>query len=260
MSRQTPRRVEGSEFLGERAGDMKASKDGYFTRAFVMTPGDLERLVKVIEDYAAIRYLKVSCADEVDREFPSVDELLKFENPPKKSIKALRIFTAPRGDMTSLTLRFDTDSMRNIYYSVEGEESAVLDFMEQLEERLSGMRPWYALAADTGYRGLLLPFLVGMVTVSLILQIGVRAAVSLGLMSEKPDSYAPLVVAGIALTLIGMYSQQIILNIRKAFFPNGMFAIGQGAKRYKDADIIRQAIIVGFAIEILGGITLAFFI
>lgn len=239
---------------------MKASKDGHFTRAFVMTPGDLKRLVKVIEDYAAIRYLKVSCADEVDREFPSVDELLKFENPPKKSIKALRIFTAPNGDMTSLTLRFDTDSMRNIYYSIEGEESAVLDFMEQLEERLSGMRPWYALVADTGYRGVLFPFLVGLATSWLIVAGVVRSAISIGLLPEIWNLSVQAVIGTVALFLLGMFAQQSILKIRRAFFPNGMFAIGQGAKRYKDADIVRQAIIVGFGIEILGGVTLAFFI
>lgn len=239
---------------------MKASKDGYFTRAFVMTPDDLKRLVEVIEGFATIRYFKISCADKVDREFPSVDELLKFENPPKKSIKALRIFTASKGDITSLTLRFDTDSMRNIYYSVEGEEAAVLDFMERLEERLSGMRPWYALAADTGFRGMLLPALVGGVTALVVHTVGLRALLSTGLLPEKPSSYAQLVFASTVSVLVGVGVQLPIMKIRKACFPNGMFAIGQGAKRYRDKDVIRQAVIVGFAIEIIAGVTLAFLI
>lgn len=240
---------------------MRASKDIHFSRPFVMTPDDLTKLGDIIESFSTIRSIKLSCADKADREFYSIADLLKFENPPNKAITALRILTTSKGkDLTSLYLRLDTDSMRNINYSIEGEEPAVLDFLDKFEERLSAMKPWYALVADTGFKGIIVPALIGWVALMVITNAGVRFAVSKSWLAEKTYSYTQLLTAIVIMLVIGTFIQIIIIKLRGSMFPNGVFALGQGMKRHQDKEIYRQVVIFGFAIEIIGGIILTLFL
>ena len=86
---------------------MNVSRDNRLTRPFVLTPDELEKLCNSVEKSAKIKYLKVECADKLDREFSSLPELLEYENPPNKAIEAIRIYAYSKD--TTVWIRFYKD-------------------------------------------------------------------------------------------------------------------------------------------------------
>ena len=236
---------------------MKASKDEYLNRAFVMTEEDLVKLGEVIEKFASIRTVRLSCVDRVDREVPSVTDLLNFENPPHKAIKSIRFLTSPKGgDITTLWLRLDTDAFRNIGYSIEGKESAVVEFKDLLDERLSAMRPWYWIVADTGFQGGILVWLLTWFVNTIV-----AVKVISYLISQKilPGEVPSGLLSGSAIAIYIFFTliiSLVVTRIRAKTFPNGVFALGQGKRRHANSDVWRVGLGLGVAASIAASILL----
>ncbi len=210
------------------------------------------QLQNVIESFSQIDKIKILCADKLDREFSSVTEILNYENAPKKEIKALRLFT--HGQNTSLILRFDDDDYRNVYFSIQGEEEEVLKFLDALDERLSAMSPWYGLLR----RGVLIQIVVQLSIQMVVATVGVLVAAKVltHFQVPVPQSNRGLSLIVIIFGTCGALSMLATIRILKITFPAGVFAIGQGAKRHHNRDILRTAIIVGFVINFAAGIVL----
>jgi hypothetical protein len=236
---------------------MKASKDEYLTRPFIMAEEDLVKIGEVMEKFAPIRNIKLSCVDGVDREISSVAELINFENPPNKAIKTIRFFTRPQEDVTTLWLRMDGDFIRNIGYSIEGKESAVVEFKDLLEERFSAMRPWYWILADTGFRGIIIPFLLGwFINAAIVIRV-LAFFISRDILPKIPTSIVinTTVVVYIFLSLLAAV---VITKIRTKTFPNGVFAIGQGKRRHANKEVWRIGLVLGTIASLAASILLLF--
>lgn len=230
---------------------MKVSKDESLTRPYVLEPEDIQRIYQALTSFTNRITFTLSCQDGFKREFSALEDLIAFENSPTKNIKALGINARSNDGTTYVWVRFDTDRLSNIRINIEGEEEIAAAINERLEERVSNMKPWYARMAQLGiwqiylviYTFLLVWFLVAYATGKL----------------RPPNSLSyvwPLLIGLLAGIVIGIIAN-ILDWLKRALFPMGVFALGQGAKRHKDKDLIRTTVIIGFLVSFVASVIVA---
>jgi hypothetical protein len=209
---------------------MKASREERLTQAFVLTEGDLKKFYESLSKWVTSFSFRISSKDNLNREFSSLDELLQFENPPKRSILSLRIQGYSRDRSVSLSATFTDDASRNIGISIEGEKNAVESLSDLFEETLAGIKPWYSLLARANFYAIMYAiFLIPAATIMLLIGFGMiklTASPSFG-MTYLVYSVIKGMCYGLLPPIIGF----LLHRIQRPAFPMGVFAVGQGAKR-----------------------------
>jgi hypothetical protein len=241
---------------------MTASKTDALSRCCVLSQHILERIDTAILRYASRISYQIDCKDGVQRTFRRLSDLLAFENPPSKDISKLRIVGRSPETSNDLRVWFDRGNIRNVGMDLEGDEQMIRDFVEGLEEQLAAAKPWYSAIAKAEFK-LIAPIIF--LCFWLVFTFQAFAKVS-----NKPfppmEEFAKITM-GQWTTLFGLmvafaFLPNIvggILNwIRDISFPKTVFAIGQGAKRHADKEIIRTVVIAGFVISLAAGVILLF--
>ena len=185
------------------------------------------------------------------REFESLEELIKYENPSDKSIESLTVIVY-RNSLQILYLRFSKLPNRNVNIEQKGDERQVADTHNFLETQFQRMSPWYSFIIKSGVKSFLLDAFVGGTIITLPLLITFDKLKKNGYVQSD---YVFLLFIAIGAFFLG----GLLFLIKYKFFPTGVFAIGQGEKRHNNYDIYRTVFIIGFLINILAGIVLAFF-
>ncbi len=237
---------------------MNASRNSHLTQPYVLTSDELTKLCRDMKDLTDEVDFEAECGDNIKRQFALLAELLEFENPPKKDIKALWITAASKDRKTRLLLKLDKDSSSNILISIEGSEGSVIAINDLVEERISSMKPWYNFMARTDFVSILLILL-------LVLILGIVLAVVFGMVGgvDRPSSPVSIrstvtgQVIALALVLAPFILGYILNRIRQAVFPMGVFALGQGAKRHSDKELVRTVVVVGFLVSFASSIVAA---
>jgi hypothetical protein len=224
---------------------MKVSRDEFLTRPYVLTADDLTKLCGSLGSSVDKILFKVECADKLEREFPSLEELLRFENPPKKDIQSLRIIARSKEETFTL-IKFDKSPIRNIYVLVESNEESVINISDSLEERLAAMKPWYGFLAHLKI-WLLINLVLFLLFIGIFLPKLIRA-------TDFSKLSAPFYALAIIAVIAGAYLGVISTNKYQVVFPMGVFAIGQGVKRHKDKELIRTTVIIAFFISLVSSI------
>jgi hypothetical protein len=236
---------------------MNVSREQNVTQPFVLEADELERLCENLQGVTPQLSFEISCKDQIKREFTSIDELLKFENSPKKEILKLRISGFSDDLKNRFWLKFDRAERSNIFISCKGEEDYVLKISDYIDEYLTGIRPWYALISRTDFG-----FIASIAWLALLLGILIATAITKPstfreLYSQNAGAVMVQIVLGALMSLIPLTAGFILNRIRSSVFPMGIFAIGQGAKRHKDKDIIRTGVIVAFIISFISSMIVA---
>lgn len=224
---------------------MKVEKEETINIAFIMTADDIQRIIQLFDNFETPK-ISTTCADGVIREFPSVTELVQYENSPNKEIKALTIFASSRDFERRAYIKF-SKGFKNIYISLKGEEGEVLDLMQALRERLVGTEAWYGFIAADKFSGLLIS-----VVIQWMIVVPLTSIISKQFIKEA-ISFSTLWVIASVLVLTSIVSG-FWKWVRNSYFPTEVFAIGQGAKRHKDKEVFRQVVIFGFLISVLSSI------
>jgi len=155
-------------------------------------------------------------------------------------------------------LRFDSDEFRNVYFSIEGEEQSVLNFLDSLDERLSAMRPWYGTAVEGLFREMVVVLFISLLLYTVLSKAMAKLITSMPFAPQTLTTYKQVIVASIPFALLGIAVPIAMLKLRAYVFPNGVFAIGQGAYRHQSREAIRTLVVVGFLINLAAGVILLF--
>ncbi len=223
---------------------MKVKKEEELDRAFILTPTDLHKICRYFDKEHNFIF-KAGCADKTVRDFTSIDELIKFDNVPKKEIESLGINVYSKDYKKTMFIHFSKTTYKNILVKIEGEDEDVSKFREFLEERFYEMKPWYGFICIPKYR----VFIVDMLLL-LIFSI----PFNLFLNHLLPHSFTNSAAIGLFFGVIFMW---IWANIKRTMFPTGVFAIGQGIKRNEDKDKVRTTIVISFLVSLITGIIVA---
>lgn len=229
---------------------MKASRQPSWTRAFVLEVGDLELLCEQLTRWIPKLKFGIESKDKIKREFASLEELLNFEHPPSKDIRVLRI-TGYSDKVSFFFIRFDKDSVKNIFLSLEGDEEAVMALSEIVENRLVAMKPWYSFLASP------FPWLLLLITPGILFLVWDMVRVLTGRVTAQVafggfgNVYTWII--GLTGAIVFLFLERLKLYI----FPMAVFALGQGAKRHKNMETIRTVVVVAFIISIISSIVVA---
>jgi len=234
---------------------MNASRHNRVTQPFVLTPTELTKLCENLENLALNVEFEAKCKDNIKRKFPSLNELLKFENPPKRDILKLSLWGRSKERDLRVWLEFDKDTSSNVLISIDGSEEETIVINDLIEELLSAVKPWYGFLTKTDYTLMLL-------TGVLVLFLGVALAIALGIIggTDKPSSPETVrssivgQLIAIAFVIAPLVFGYFLNRIRANVFPMGVFAIGQGAKRHTDKELFRTLVVVGFFVSLAASV------
>lgn len=230
---------------------MTLDRDSSESSAFVIEPEDIKRLIDFLENGFAKVDFTLKCSDKLSRNM-SVDELLVYENSKAKQIKTLTLSnTYSAGNRVRITVTVGG----NFFISISGDYDAVAKANEFINEWIESLRPWYWRLAHVAKLNSLIGYLVSAILIGSVLSLLQtylsRFEVTTNL--EGLDYYWLLYISivlpfFVALTLL-----------YKSAFPAGEFAIGQGAKRFRNRELFRQIVVGGVVVSVISSVIYSFF-
>jgi hypothetical protein len=203
--------------------------------AFVLGSEEIRKLEGLLKRIGPIT-LSAECADNVNRPFANVQDLLAFENDLKREILSLEIAarTSPpertRSEDRTISVRvsFSKDTYARTRFWASGPEEEVLKFRDAAIPILDGIRPWFSSVAGERRR------------MNLVL----TSCVLVGLSPYARGFSVDVFIAAIVLLLLSIF-------ILPRFFPRGTFLIGQGSKRNDFSDKVRYAVSVSTPLSLM---------
>jgi hypothetical protein len=256
------------------------TKTYHWTQPFVLTGDDVERLCNALQGLVGPIAFEAECDDGKTREFASLVDLLKFENPPNKRINAVWLTASPSRGAMKLGLLFDSKLSSflsvdgNIFLRVEGTDDDMVAAHDLIEEHLVGMKPWYKTIAGCNLpkmillvSGMLLWFLI---PYGLTRALDKEAQVVASMLVRFPGiAYLPsesiavvfefLLLLAIPIVIV-LLPAKIFNWIREWAFPTGVIALAQGAKRHAHKEILRIAVAIAFSVSLVASLVAAWFL
>ena len=222
----------------------------------------IRSIAKALSDAGQKVRLEAECADNAEREFSQVPELLNYENQKSKGILSLTISSSsPAGSEKwgSTNVEFETDAFArgaiNIRVRSDDDERGQA-LIEKLVGVVEGTKPWYSWITRIDW--ISLHWIAFGVLAFLLLGIGTYVLLTEGLMAESFSTMgAPLVLQFTVWSFIlGAYLlvAAAIVQVRRKFFPSTLFLIGQEIARNDSMDGARWLVLGAFATLILGAI------
>ena len=230
---------------------MNVSRRDSLRRAFVLTEEDVRALSERLGVLGVLSYT-LECSDGLSREFDAVEEVLKFDNSPQRSIERLTVNARSTDFLSRASLWFAAnEEFNNLTLSLEGPDEVVVRLNQEIEARLSAIRPWY----DVLTRGHSLLLAFGSLYTGLIgLMLWAAGSVAFGPASAGPsDKKTEALVLFVFITGVIVYSllAWLLHRIRQFIFPIGTFTLGAGKRRYDVRERVRW-IAVSFFITSAG--------
>ena len=233
---------------------MKTRISKTLSRPFVLSGEQIRSITDVIGEDGNEIEVEVLCSDDARREFDTVDELLRYENPNDARINELVINSRPpydrREDGCTSKLIFCLDEKLSKDYDVcsistefYGPDDKVMYMKKRILEKIQGTRPWYSCVSRiNGYHAFAVVFVVLYVSLDVLLSIAIEGSRSIFLKHDKPYSeYVLLNLFGVAFVFFVLfvpvsYISGRLIRFRRSKFRSGIFLIGQQADFEKDRD------------------------
>jgi hypothetical protein len=121
---------------------MKVSRSEFLRRAFVLSEEDIRILSEKLGVLGEVEY-KLDCSDGLLRSAHTLDDVLRFDNSPARSI--VKISFASHGSHfgSSASIELASEGSNNLRIHLEGPEEVIVNLNREIDVRLAAMRPWY---------------------------------------------------------------------------------------------------------------------
>lgn len=214
------------------------------TQAFRLGGDDIGKLIDILSALGDRFSCTIHCADGLTREFATVKDLLDYENPPSKTIRALTINMRSADYKGYVELSFRNKLRDNITVRLNGPEDLISKISNNLDDFFPRIKTWYGFIAMRDY-----PFILWNLLLFLIGAISVLSMVGLipkgdGTGFDKSTT-AEKVNALLLFCSIpgGLFVFGYAFNrIRDWIFPQAEFAIGQGVQRDAHRERLRRSL------------------
>lgn len=213
---------------------MIVHKEETINRSFVLTSEEMLKIVSLFDNSDQYVF-KTICVDKTIRDFSTLGDLLEYENAPNKEIESLGINVSYKTGEKKAFIFFSKASINNITIRLDGEEKDVLKLLDLLHEQLFAISSWYGLISRLKYSGAFIKIFITWIIILPLNSLIIHKYFSSGILSAP--SWVIYLAAFLAL---GFVINFIWDRIRGLYFPMGVFAIKQGAKRYKAETLYAQ--------------------
>lgn len=221
---------------------METTVSTAYKHAFVMKESDIKKLWKLLEKHIGKVTASVKCSDDMERRFDLLEELISYQNPPTKRIISLSIssYSTDR-EKSAFIQSSDSERWGRINISINAEEKISAEIKDGIFDILAGTKPWYSFFAR---RSFCFPVFFAICTYLGLLLVRQR-------LTEEPlpHDFSPFVTIAMLIILTWGIAGAIE-KLRLSLFPLQYFALGQGEKRYTNAELGRR-IAVGLLASIL---------
>ncbi len=217
---------------------------------FVLEGSDLFKLEGILQQFGPVTCW-MRCEDGITRKL-EVREILKYENPPDAQIRSIELAAGGPGlggILAPARIEFAASHLENVQGHLQGPEADVFSVSGRLDAVLAGLKPWYAWLSMREALFFLFPYIVFFLVLNGLVALWVLGWIDASqLLSGARPVYAAWLM-GLALAF-GV----ILDKVRGYLFPRSVFAIGQGANRYRRRHFIRVGIIIAFLVNLLAGL------
>jgi hypothetical protein len=236
---------------------MNVSRSEFSRRAFMLCEEDLRALWEAVNAIGPVT-CTLECSDGLSREFQTLEDVLRFDNSPERSVKdlSLRVYVFKPGATSSVSMSFGLKDYSNVSIRLEGPEEVMVPLNHEIEARLAAMRPWYAIMT----RGDLVLgawFLLVVVFLALQAWVGFGANQLGAAPTADPRSSARGVIYSLGVVGVWMGLGWVLHKIRNRIFPIGSFVLGSGKARYDALEKMRWTVVIGFAVSLAGSLVAA---
>ena len=232
---------------------MKTSRQDWSHKAFILTEEDLRALSGSVGEIGPLR-CSVKCTDGLSREFETVEDLLSFDNSPTRAIEALSLSSHSEDWSTSAKVSFENRPLTSVGVQLDGPDKPITNLNSELEARLAGMKPWYAVLTRVEFYFLALAAIFAWVILMLaLIAFELVPANSASESAQDPRVVALATLVSYAAIGVTFISIGVLARLRDRLFPVGAFAIAQGKSRHELLEKIRWAVVVGLMVSVLGG-------
>src|SRR5437763_8782902 len=123
---------------------MTASTQLVFDKSYVLTAEDLQRVADSFAVNIGTPRVELQCSDLITRAFETADAATDYDNAPSKRIESVRIiaFSPDTSERAFLTISAGEGS--SFFLSLDASEEHVRKLKEAIDDRVAGMKPWYA--------------------------------------------------------------------------------------------------------------------
>jgi hypothetical protein len=238
---------------------MLSHKTAQRSKTLVVSPEGLLRLVNALPvNHDKLRFT-VECSDGTTLYPSNIKELIEFPNPKNREI--LEIEIGSYADSPDCRIKFSSDILGPVFYTVSGEDSYVVstaDIIDQHLESMTGDGPHFIansyLLRDFAGPILLSPAVFLILAGFVLCWIIVVQQRHLYLGSFKFGGFTSAMI--LTLGLIALPIAIKFEHLHRYFFPRVSFCIGGGIARYKrmieKRKLFGLATLVALAIGILG--------
>ena len=221
--------------------------------AFVLDEEQVRSLAKILQNYAGEPSIKATCTDDADRSFENVEKLIGYENAKSRRITSLALRSYDLNRETSASIQFtcptpSTPWTAYISIIISGTEEWASNAMRELDEVVTGSRPWYS-RISTVPTPVLWPLVVVILGI-LFFQAGLisSSCVTWSLFGPALKLSSQALFSLATWSLWATWGVGYVLRI---LFPAGVFLIGQEKARHKTKEKMRWMTITAMVGSIL---------
>lgn len=212
-----------------------------------------------LTDSESLEYT-VRFSDKSSTTFDSADDVLNIQNSKEKRIASIWV-ESPYRDEPRIQVKIQNEIiyLDPIEYEVAGNEKDVFHASARLDEYFSGLRQWYSLIVNAGFKTY---FIYGfiMLPIGILVSLGLASLLGINFTNDAGNfgnsnasfrdkvlvifwvlSPGVVVVAGLSL----------LDRTRRWLFPNGTFAIGDGVERHNSTVLVRRVVGGGVVLALL---------
>ncbi len=236
---------------------MKLSRSTFESRAFVLDWASLEKVFTSVSARLPRVTVSAKCADKLDREFASLQELKNFGNPARAEILELRISGRDPERDQRFALSLSNDRNSNIRISLDADEEVGVALNDLASDTVDSLRPWYSWVAKADWYWVVLGGWIGtqIAVVAVKLFLASDKVVTFAIESSTGSQLLQSMLIGFAPLAVGIF----LNSVRDKFFPVGTFAIGQGELRHTSREVTRTVLIAGLAVSVVTSVALSWF-
>lgn len=225
--------------------------------AFVVRAEPLKKIHALLSDRIGKTTITAECADDVTREFDTLNKLEQYENSKPKRILNLRLRATAEDWKKEAAVEFtDKWYFGGTRIEVRARDDVVMRLRSDLLDIVAGLRPWYHLINRFDIFTLALIGL-GTLFAGLLAWVAIFGSDEVSASTPRKQAIGSLIGAGFSVAYIG--SAYLVHRFRKVVFPHGSFAFGQEIHRFKTAEKWRWSLLIAFFASLAAGIVLLWF-
>jgi len=238
---------------------MKLNRSTFETQVFVLNWASLEKLHAAVAARLPKLTISAKCADQLDREFASLEELKNFDNPARAAIVELRIAGRDTEHDQRFSISLSNERRSNVRVSLDANEEDGIALNTLASDTVESLRPWYSWIARADWYWLVLGGWIATQLILLALKLTLAGDKVITFSAGTPTTAREL-LSSVLIAFAPLAAGLLLNSVRDKFFPVGVFAIGQGELRHSSKEVTRTVLIAGLAVSIVTTVALSWFL